>query len=126
MWTLYYDGGCNLCHASKLRAEKWAEQAKRPLNVDILQSDAALAKGFSGDAMILEADGKVFEGADAWLKLMELAPWYLRWISWARVVPPARWMARLGYGVVARLRFKLFGTRACQLPAASKQKTGRV
>lgn len=114
-WRLYYDGGCNLCHASKLRAEAWAQRAGQPLEVDILQSESAIAKGY-GDAMVLEAD-RVYKAADAWLMLMTLAPWYLRWVAWTRHTPPTLALARGVYSLVARVRYRLFGRRACPLPA---------
>lgn len=115
-WTLYYDGGCNLCHTSKLQAEAWAERSGRPLEVDVLVSDAALAKGYGGQEMILEADGKVFRAAEAWLKLMEIAPWYLRWVAFVARLAPIGWLAKKGYEVVARNRIKWFGSRECQIP----------
>ena len=118
MWTLYYDGGCNLCHASKLRAEKWAERSGQALRVDVLQGSDAIAKGYVGDAMVLEAD-QVYTGAEAWLKLMEISPWYLRWISSAGKLPGAKQLLTWGYGLVARIRYKVFGTRACQIPPRS-------
>jgi predicted DCC family thiol-disulfide oxidoreductase YuxK len=114
-WKLFYDGGCNLCHVSKLRAEKWAERAHQPLEVDVLVSDEAIEKGY-GDAMVLEADGQVLTAADAWLKIMTVAPWYLRWLGWFNLTPPTRALARWVYGIVAKYRYKWFGTRACQVP----------
>src|SRR5579884_3211048 len=96
-WNLYYDGGCNLCHTSKLRAEKWAERAGQRMHVDILQSEQALAKGYDPNLMALEADGRVYYGADAWLRIMAIAPWYLRWLSAFRLSPPTRWIARAAY-----------------------------
>lgn len=115
-WRLYYDGGCNLCHESKLRVEKWAERAGQPFVAMPLQSTEALDKGYFGEAMILEAD-KTYRAADAWLRLMDIAPWYLRWVGWLKVVPPLRAIMRWGYGIVAKYRIKWFGSRACQLPA---------
>ena len=94
-WNLYYDGGCNLCHMSKLRAERWAERAGRPLHVEVLQSEEALEKSYGVSDMVLEADGRVFKRADAWLKLMTLAPWPLRWVSWFRLSAPTYWLARM-------------------------------
>jgi predicted DCC family thiol-disulfide oxidoreductase YuxK len=116
VWTLYYDGGCNLCHASKLSAESWAERAGQPLHVEVLQSDEAIEKGYDPENMVLEADGTVYRRADAWLRVMAIAPWYLRWIGWVRLWAPTRWLARIGYDVVARLRYRIFGRRACQIP----------
>ena|SRR5947209_4261634 len=117
-WKLFYDGGCNLCHASKLRAERWAERAHQPLDVDILQSDEAIAKDYGMHTMILEADGEVLRGADAWLKIMTIAPWYLRWISWAGKTKFTRTIAKRIYGLVARYRYKWFGRRSCPIPRA--------
>lgn len=121
-WTLYYDGGCNLCHASKLRVERWAERAKLPLHVDILQSPEAIEKGY-GSAMVLEVDGEPLYGADAWLAMMQIAPWYLRWVGWLGLVPGVRQLMKAGYGVVARYRYRWFGTRACPLPPPPKTTT---
>lgn len=118
-WKLFYDGGCNLCHTSKLKAEKWAENYGQPLDVDLLQSDEAIEKGYSNGLMVLEVDGKPIYGADAWLYIMKVAPWYLQPIAWMHFTPPTRWLAKFGYGIVARVRYKLFGTRACPLPSHS-------
>jgi predicted DCC family thiol-disulfide oxidoreductase YuxK len=114
-WKLFYDGGCNLCHASKLRSERWAERAGRPLEVDVLASDEAIAKGY-GEMMVLEADGAVLTGADAWLKMMTLAPVPLRWLSLMRLTKPTRAIAAFFYGIVARYRYRWFGTRSCPMP----------
>ena len=117
-WKLFYDGGCNLCHASKLRAEKWAEKAHQPLEVDILQSDEAISKGYGLNVMVLEADGQVLLGADAWLKIMTISPWYLRWLSWVASTKLTRSLAKRMYGTVARYRYKWFGTRSFPIPAS--------
>ena len=115
-WTLYYDGGCNLCHTSKLKIEKWAEQAHQPLTVDVLQSDEGIRKGYTLEGMILEIDGKPHIGYDAWLESMKVSPWYLRGFYGLRKVPPIRWAFKVGYGFVAKYRLMMFGTRACQIP----------
>jgi predicted DCC family thiol-disulfide oxidoreductase YuxK len=104
-----------LCHVSKLRAERWAEQAGQALRVDVLQSAEAITKGY-GDAMVLEAD-RVYFGADAWLKLMTLSPWYLRWLAWLGRWPLVGPLMKFGYAVVARYRKKWFGSRACPVPS---------
>lgn len=119
-WTLYYDGGCNLCHASKLRAERWAERAQRPLTAEVLQSPSAMAKGYYDAVepaqMVLETESEVLYAADAWLRILEIAPWYLRWVPVACRVRSLRALAKRLYLVVARFRYRLFGTRACPLP----------
>jgi len=113
-WKLFYDGGCNLCHTSQLRAERWAKKANQPLTVDVLLSDEAIAKGY-GDAMVLEAEDKVYFAAEAWLKMLTVAPWYLRWVSIFRKNKLTLAMAKKVYGVVAKYRFKWFGSRECQV-----------
>ena len=118
-WKLFYDGGCNLCHASKLQAERWAARAGQPLEVDVLLSDEAIAKGYA-DAMTLEADGQVYHAADAWLKLMTIAPWYLRWVSLARKSKLTRAIASYFYGVVAKYRIRWFGSRACAISPSGR------
>src|SRR5688500_14707565 len=82
LWKLYYDASCNLCHASSKKIKIWAQAAEQPLEVHTLQSPGAQAKGYN-DRMVLEAE-KVYFAGDAWLRVMAIAPWYLRWISWAR------------------------------------------
>lgn len=120
-WTLYYDGGCNLCHTSQLRAEKWARAHGQPFRAEVLLSDEAIAKGFASDAMVLEADGKTLYGPAAWLKILTVAPWYLRWLSAMRLTAPTRWLAGVGYSVVANLRYRLYGRRTCELPSAKNR-----
>jgi predicted DCC family thiol-disulfide oxidoreductase YuxK len=125
VWKLFYDGGCNLCHTSKLKVEKWAAKAHQSLEVDILQSDEAINKGYPMDGMVLEVGDQVYYGADAWFILMKIAPWYLRGFALMRYTPFTRWLGRWGYGVVAKYRYKWFGTRACPIPK-SKNGSGTV
>jgi predicted DCC family thiol-disulfide oxidoreductase YuxK len=115
-WTLYYDGGCNLCHASQLRIEKWAARAGQPLVVDILQSDAAIAKGYTMEGMVLEVDGKALIGYEAWLHSMRVAPVGLCWLYWFRNLPVFRPLMKWVYSVVAKYRLRWFGTRSCPIP----------
>ena len=119
-WKLYYDGGCNLCHVSQLRVERWARKARQPLEVDVLAGDEAVAKGY-GESMVLEADGRVYTGAEAWMKVVTLSPWYLRPLAWMRLTYPTRRLATAAYNVVAKYRIKWFGSRACQISADSQR-----
>lgn len=113
-WNLFYDGGCNLCHSAQLRAERWAIKAGQPLDVDVLASEEGRAKGYSDD-IVLEADGQVFRAANAWMKLLTIAPWYLRWLSICTKTKPTMALAGAIYRVVARYRIKWFGSRECNL-----------
>lgn len=121
-WKLFYDGGCNLCHTSKLRAEGWAEKAGQPLQVEVIQSEEGLEKGYTTGSMVLEVDGKPIFGADAWLRIMRVAPWYFRPVAWMAYTPPTRALAKFGYGLVARVRYRIWGSRACPLPNRSGMK----
>lgn len=114
-WRLFYDGGCNLCHVSKLRVEQWAERAHQPMRAIPLQSDEGLATGYAMDSMVLEA-GEIFYGADAWIRLLAISPWWLRWMRGIARIPGGRSLLRWGYGIVARYRHRWFGTRACAIP----------
>lgn len=109
-WTLFYDGGCNLCHEGRLRVEKWARSAGVNLRVEILQSPEAAAKGY-GDAMVLEVDGQPLFGADAWIETLTIAPMPFRLALWL-----PRPLLRLGYSLVARYRYRIFGRRSCPIP----------
>ena len=115
VWKLFYDGECNLCHGSQLQVVKWAEKSGQMIETEVLQSQAAMEAGFNGDSMVLQAD-KTYFAADAWLRLMLVAPWYVRWIGWLGVLPGMRQILSGLYKVVARYRKKWFGSRTCPLP----------
>jgi predicted DCC family thiol-disulfide oxidoreductase YuxK len=117
-WTLYYDGGCNLCHTSQLTLEKWAKRAGQPLHVDVLQSEEGLKKGYTMEGLVLEINGQPHVGYDGWLESMKVAPWWGRWVYHLRNNKAARRIAKYCYGVVAKYRHKWFGTRACQIPTS--------
>ncbi len=119
-WKLFYDGGCNLCHSSQLRAERWARRAAQPLEIDVLASDEAIKKGY-GDVMIVEADGKVFRADQAWFKLAALGPWYVRWMAPLNGFAPTRALIRWGYNLVVKHRTRFFGTRECAVPPKTPQ-----
>lgn len=104
-----------MCHSSRLRVERWAERAGQPLHADVLLSDDGIAKGYS-EEMVIEADGQVLKAADAWMKVMTIAPWYLRWVALLAKTKPTMALARFLYGIVAKYRIKWFGSRECKIP----------
>jgi predicted DCC family thiol-disulfide oxidoreductase YuxK len=114
-WKLYYDGGCNLCHASKLRVEKWANRRGTPLDIELLQSADAYDKGYT-EQMTLEADGQVYRAFEAWRKLMEIAPYGLSLVGKLAHVPGFSAIFRAGYNLIAHYRYRWFGTRSCPMP----------
>lgn len=113
-WRLFYDGECNLCHGSKMWAERWAERAGVPLIAAPLQGDEARAKGYGG-AMTLEAE-RVYYAAEAWLRLCQIGPVFVRWLPIVARIPGARWLIGFAYRAVERYRYRLFGRRSCDLP----------
>lgn len=117
-WTLYYDGGCNLCHTKQLQMERWASKTGQPLNVDVLQSDVAIAKGYGMDGLVLEINGQPHFGYDGWLESLKVAPWGLSVFYRMRKVRLIRFGAKLLYAIVAKYRLKVFGVRTCQIPPA--------
>ena len=119
-WKLFYDGGCNLCADSQLRVGKWAAKVHQPFEAVFLQSDEAVSKGYLGEEMILEADGEVFRGPEAWLKLLWIAPAPLRWLAGLCRFRWTHGVARLIYRLVARYRYVIFGRTTCEFPKARK------
>jgi predicted DCC family thiol-disulfide oxidoreductase YuxK len=113
--VLFYDGSCNLCHASQKQVRSWAEAVGQPLRIEILQGEEAKQKGYQSH-LVLEADGKVYMAAEAWLRVMAIAPWYWRWISWARFNPVTKWLAVTFYNFVANNRHKFLGRRIPGIP----------
>jgi predicted DCC family thiol-disulfide oxidoreductase YuxK len=117
-WVLFYDGTCNFCHASMKKVKEWARRTGKPLDVHTLQSPLAKERGY-GENMILEADGRVYEAGDAWLRVMAIAPWYLRWITLMRHTGFTKWLAKMGYNFVARNRHLWMGKRALEHACAT-------
>lgn len=115
VWKLYYDGECNLCHGSQLTVVKWAKRSGQEVETEVLQSPEAEEQGFSGEQMVLLADRR-YDAEEAWLKLMQVAPWYIKWVGWVGWIPGIKQLLGLGYRIVAKYRKKWFGTRACPLP----------
>lgn len=114
--TLFYDGGCNLCDVSQLRAKRWADRAGVVLRGVALQDPEAVGKGY-GAAMVLETPDAIFTGADAWMELVRrVGPWYVRPFGWMARTAPTRALARFGYGIVERNRIRWFGSKVCAIP----------
>jgi predicted DCC family thiol-disulfide oxidoreductase YuxK len=107
-WKLYYDGECNLCHGSQLQVARWASKSGQDIETEILQSDEAQNKGYEGD--------EIYRAHKAWIKLMTVAPWYLRWVAPVAKLPLLSWFTKIGYQFIAKYRKKFFGKRVCQLP----------
>ncbi|HEX7900098.1 MAG TPA: DUF393 domain-containing protein [Planctomycetota bacterium] len=109
--TVVYDGTCRLCVGSKNRLARW----KSPITFVAVQSPEtkALLPGKTdeellGQMHVLE-EGKVYAGAEGWMRIMRRAPLWSTWLAW---ITPL-FIARPLYGWIARNRYRWFG-RTCE------------
>ena len=109
--TVVYDGTCRLCVGSKKRLERWTS----PFTFVPVQSPEAKAllpgkseEDLLGQMHVLE-EGKVYGGAEGWMRIMRRAPLWTSWIAW---VTPL-FLARPIYRWIARNRYKWFG-KTCE------------
>lgn len=101
-WRLYYDSQCGFCTKWMRRSVRWVERSGTSIAALPLQGDEAAARGY-GDVVVLEAD-RVYYAGDAWLKLLGLAPWYLRGLSLMGFSKPTRRSVAWFYKLVAARR----------------------
>jgi predicted DCC family thiol-disulfide oxidoreductase YuxK len=117
---VFYDGVCNLCHASV----QWILKHERnqDLRFAALQSDLArnllpsqfLATG-DPDSLVFYSNGKVFAGSDAALEIAPYLkqPW--RFLRVFRFVPKG--IRDAVYFYIARNRYRWFGKQdSCMVP----------
>jgi predicted DCC family thiol-disulfide oxidoreductase YuxK len=119
LFTLVFDGNCNVCTRSVNRLRKWDRSGV----VEMLPSQAAdVATRFPwipadayADAMqLVAADGTTWQGAAAIEKLLDLVPKGRR-ISWIFRLPFARPLADRLYRWFARNRYRLGCGAHCQV-----------
>ena len=128
--TVLYDGSCGLCRASVERVRPWDKRER----IDFLDlHDPSAEHRFpqiDWEAAMrwmqaVDAEGRVFSGADAWARIGMLLPgWKL--LAWVLLVPGIRWIAGKIYAWIARNRYRwnreacADGTCAVHLPSNSK------
>lgn len=116
--TVLYDGDCRFCTRSAHTIQRRFGRARvslrnfqEPGGLDPYPSithDAAMKK-----MHLVRGDGRIFAGAEAFARILATVP-VLGWIAWLYYVPGIRQLADLGYALVARYRYRLFGrTQAC-------------
>lgn len=111
-WRLYFDGQCPLCLRAEKTATRWAERASVPFEARPIQcvEGAPLV-------LTLQVGERSFTSDEAWIKLLTIAPWPLRWIGLA--AERSKGFARIVrgvYKVVARYRRRNSTCEACSLP----------
>ena len=113
MKTLIYDGECRLCVTAKEGIERLG--GDREVRFVPYQSEEAASRlggeykpGRPAVAFLVEADGRISRGLDAFLPLLPGLPGG-RILSWMLRVPLLRPLAYLFYRLIARYRYHLFG-----------------
>lgn len=113
---LIYDGECRVCVAAKTHLQRWGEKdGHRIAYVPYQSQEAALWLGelprpSRPDVAVLVAeDGTLYRGLDAFVELLP----HLekgRLLSKLLRFPPIRPFARLAYRLLARHRYRWFGS----------------
>ncbi len=116
--TVLYDGDCRFCTRSAHGIQKRFGRARVALRN--FQEPGALEPypGVTHEAAmkkmhVVMADGRVYAGAEAFARIVASVP-VVGWLAFAYYIPGVKQLADLGYALVAKYRYKLFGrTEAC-------------
>jgi predicted DCC family thiol-disulfide oxidoreductase YuxK len=112
--TLIYDGECRLC----VTAKEGIERLGRNDDVRFVSYQSEEAAGHLGEAykpgrpdvaFLVEPDGRIRRGLDAFLPLLPGLPGG-RILAWMVRVPVLRPVAYLLYRLIARYRYRWFGS----------------
>lgn len=111
--TLIYDGDCRLCVTAKAGLERLG--GGQTIRFIPYQSEEAACRlgadyrpGRPDVAFLIERDGRISRGLDAFLPLLPAVRGGRFWLALLKV-PLARPVAALAYRIVARYRYRLFG-----------------
>ena len=114
--VIVYDGECRFCDWSVRRIQK--RDRRRQFEYLPRQSPGVetrfpvlAASDFNTGLRLIDADAKVFVGADAVHEIYRRMPPY-HLIAWIYQVPVLRQLFRVGYALVARNRHR-FGRMEC-------------
>ncbi len=116
--TLLYDGDCRFCTRSAHTIQRRFGRARvslrnfqEPGGLEAYPSithEAAMKK-----MHLVRGDGRIFAGAEAFARIAATVP-VLGWLAWLYYVPGIRQLADLGYALIAKYRYRLFGrTQPC-------------
>jgi predicted DCC family thiol-disulfide oxidoreductase YuxK len=121
-----YDGTCGLCHKSVT----WilANEQDHELRFAALQGETAAALRAKHpeipellETVVLVEDGKVRLRTKAILYLARHLRWPWRWLHALRWMPS--FVLDLGYRVIARVRYRIWGRAdVCELPAPEQRR----
>jgi predicted DCC family thiol-disulfide oxidoreductase YuxK len=117
---LFFDGVCNLCNGAItfiLNHEKDHELLFAPLQSTAGQKVSAKLTS-KIDSLILLERGQLHIRSDAALKVAKHLRQPYSWLQYLRFLP--RWLRDIGYDLVARNRYRLFGKKeVCMVPNPS-------
>lgn len=124
--VVLYDGQCNLCVNTVNVLRKLGTTANLEY-IDLQQADvSAIVPNVDQSQLlaqlhVVEAEGQLFRGADAIVRIMRTIP-QLRWISFIYRIPGLKPLADVLYRIIAKHRYRLFGRKdecesgVCKLP----------
>lgn len=123
---LLYDGTCGFCHAS-VRWLVGRDRDRRFTFAPIQGETAARLRAERADIpesmnaiVLVDGDGRAYVRSRAFVRAARYLPRPWRWLYGLRFVPA--FVLDLGYRVVARLRYRLWGrVDACQLPSPEER-----
>lgn len=120
-----YDGVCGLCDRSVqflLRVDRDRALMFAPLQGETAAGLRARHPEIPAnlDSVVFVEGERVYLRSRAFVRLSRYLPYPWRLVSWLWVVPAL--LADLGYGVVARLRYRVFGKlEACRVPGPDER-----
>lgn len=107
---IYYDGTCRVCNAfadSVADSEEKDKFTPKDLTKGNLPQGVTFDEAWR-DMYVVEKDGKMFKGADAWLRVLEeYSRW--RWLSRIGKLPVIHGCMEIGYRLFASNRHKIPG-----------------
>ncbi|HEY0162252.1 MAG TPA: DCC1-like thiol-disulfide oxidoreductase family protein [Edaphobacter sp.] len=121
--VLLYDGICALCNGvvqMVLRFDRAGLFRFAPLQSSVAREFVPDAASLDGVALVTDAltpEQRVYRSSDAVAEALFLLGWR---VSGRVLKAVPHWLREAGYGVVARVRYRLFGRHAvCPLPSAA-------
>jgi predicted DCC family thiol-disulfide oxidoreductase YuxK len=116
--TVLYDGDCRFCTRSAHTLQRRFRRAHVGLRnfqeAGALEPYPSITHAAAMKRMhLVLGDGRIFAGAEAVARIVATVP-VLGWLAWLYYVPGIRQLADLGYALVAKYRYRLFGkTEKC-------------
>jgi predicted DCC family thiol-disulfide oxidoreductase YuxK len=118
--VLFYDGVCAMCNGivkAILRRDRRAVFHFAPLQGETAELARSMHPDFPEEieTVVYLREGKVFVRSRAAALAMAELPYPAKALSWVRVLPV--WLSDFFYGIVARIRYRVFGQyEHCPLP----------